>query len=69
MLPTTQLYKNQVISCYNSIQSTLKGSHGKDQGGLCTLRKLAEPALTYLDIFRRLFYEPSFLHMPMLRKH
>ena len=36
---------------------------------LCTLRKLAEPALTSLDIFRRLFYEPSFLHLSMLRKH
>ena len=44
---------------------TLNGIQGEGQyGALCALGKLAEPALRYLDIFRRKFYEPSFLLFP-----
>ena len=35
---------------------------------LCALGKLAGPALRWLAIFGRTFYEPSFLHLPIHRK-
>ena len=35
---------------------------------LCALGKLAGPALRWLAIFGRKFYEPSFLHLPIHRK-
>ena len=50
-------------------QDTLKNVLSEDQDeALCALGKLAEPALRQLDIFRGNFYEPGFLHIPILGK-
>ena len=49
------------------LQYTLKEICGNNQNeALCALGKLAEPQR--VNIFRRKFYEPSFSHLPILRK-
>ena len=52
MLPTTEVFQNEVPSCCNSLtcHPLWKEVVKTVRIALCTLRKLAEPALTYLDI-------------------
>lgn len=67
--PPSSTSIKSLVTPVTDLQSTLKGIQGEDHDvALCALGKLAEPALRYLCIFRRIFYKHGTLHLPILRK-
>ena len=67
--PPSSTSIKSLVTAVTDLQSTLKGIQGEDNHvALSALGKLAEPALRYLCIFRRIFYKHGTLHLPILRK-
>ena len=67
--PPSSTSIKSLVTPVTDLQSTLKGIQGEcHDAALCALGKLAEPALRYLCIFRRIFYKHGTLHLPILRK-
>ena len=71
MLPTIRFYKNQVISHYSSWSTTHpeRNSGQKSGWGTQCSRKTGQMSPQKVrNIAGEIFYEPGFLHLPLLRK-